>query len=59
MKTNDIINGLTNNLSAMPATVCASMVAFTYGTTKATAAKALDLMVAAGVLKKNGLLYSK
>ena len=59
MKTNCIINELTKNIANIPATVCAATVAYTFGCTKQTATKALDMMAAAGLLKKNGLIYSK
>jgi len=59
MKTNCIINELTKNIASIPATVCAATVAYTFGCTKQTATKALDMMAAAGLLKKNGLIYAK
>ena len=59
MKTNEIINALTKNIANIPATICAETVAYTFGCTKQTATKALDMMAAAGLLKKNGLIYSK
>lgn len=59
MKTNDIINELTKNIASVPATVCAATVAYTFGCTKQTASKALDMVSASGLLKKNGLVYSK
>lgn len=59
MKTNCIVNELTKNIANIPATICASAVAYTFGCTKQTATKALDMMAAAGLLKKNGLLYAK
>jgi DNA-binding GntR family transcriptional regulator len=59
MKTNDIVNQLTKSFSILPATLCAATIAYTFGCTKPTATKALDMMAAAGLLKKNGLLYEK
>ena len=59
MKTNMIVNELTKNISSVPASVCAAMVAYSFGCTKETATKALDMVAAAGLLKKNGMVYVK
>ena len=59
MKTNCITNELIKNIALIPATVCAATVAYTFNCTKVTATKALDMVAAAGLLKKNGLLYVK
>jgi hypothetical protein len=59
MKTNCIINELTKNIANIPATLCAATVAYTFGCTKQTATKALDMVAATGLLKKTGMIYAK
>ena len=58
MKNENITNELAKNISKLPKTVCASMIAYTFGCTKATAAKSLESLVAMGLLNRNGLIYS-
>lgn len=59
MTANQIVSTLTANLAEMPAQVSVPMIAYTFATTKQTAAKALEMLVAAGVLKQSGNLFVK
>lgn len=59
MKANEITNSLAKNIATLPVSLSAPMVAYTFGVTKPTATKSLDSLAGMGLLKKNGLIYSK
>ena len=59
MKHENIVNELKKNIAQIPPTLSSATVAYTFGVNKHTATKALESLAAAGLLKKNGLLYCK